>query len=171
MPHAKIFSVSSSETVEKTRVFPVIGLEVHAQLLTKSKIFCSCPVTVGAPPNSATCPICLGFPGTLPVLNREAVSLALRLALAVGATVHRDSRFARKNYFYPDLPKGYQISQYDRPFATGGGIEIDTPSGPRTIRLVRIHLEEDAGKLLHDTPFDRRENRGANRPATSGPTW
>jgi aspartyl-tRNA(Asn)/glutamyl-tRNA(Gln) amidotransferase subunit B len=146
--------VSSSETVEQTRVFPVIGLEVHAQLLTKSKIFCSCPVTVGAPPNSATCPICLGFPGTLPVLNREAVALALRLALAVGATVHRDSRFARKNYFYPDLPKGYQISQYDRPFATGGGIEIDTPAGPKTIRLVRIHLEEDAGKLLHDTPFD-----------------
>ena len=127
---------------------------MHAQLLTKSKIFCSCPVTVGAPPNSATCPICLGFPGTLPVLNREAVSLALRLALAVGATVHRDSRFARKNYFYPDLPKGYQISQFDRPFATGGGIEIDTPAGPKTIRLVRIHLEEDAGKLLHDTPFD-----------------
>ena len=146
--------MSSSETVEQTRVFPVIGLEVHAQLLTKSKIFCSCPVTVGAPPNSATCPICLGFPGTLPVLNREAVALALRLALAVGATVHRDSRFARKNYFYPDLPKGYQISQYDRPFATGGGIEIDTPAGPKTIRLVRIHLEEDAGKLLHDTPFD-----------------
>ncbi len=146
--------MSSSETVEKTRVFPVIGLEVHAQLLTKSKIFCGCPVTVGAPPNSATCPVCLGFPGTLPVLNREAVSLALRLALAVGATIHRDSRFARKNYFYPDLPKGYQISQFDRPFATGGGIEIDTPSGVKTIRLVRIHLEEDAGKLLHDTPFD-----------------
>jgi aspartyl-tRNA(Asn)/glutamyl-tRNA(Gln) amidotransferase subunit B len=87
------------------------------------------------------------------VLNREAVSLAMRLALAVGATVHRDSRFARKNYFYPDLPKGYQISQYDRPFATGGGVEIDTPAGPRKIRLVRIHLEEDAGKLLHENPF------------------
>jgi len=146
--------VSSSETVEKTRVFPVIGLEVHAQLLTRSKIFCSCPVTVGAPPNAATCPVCLGFPGTLPVLNREAVALAMRLALAVGATVHPDSRFARKNYFYPDLPKGYQISQYDRPFATGGGIDIDTPSGPKRIRLVRIHLEEDAGKLLHENPFD-----------------
>ncbi len=145
--------MSSSETVEKTRVFPVIGLEVHAQLLTRSKIFCGCPVTVGAPPNSATCPVCLGFPGTLPVLNREAVALAMRLALAVGATVHADSRFARKNYFYPDLPKGYQISQYDRPFATGGGIDIDTPSGPKRIRLVRIHLEEDAGKLLHENPF------------------
>ncbi|HSB62892.1 MAG TPA: Asp-tRNA(Asn)/Glu-tRNA(Gln) amidotransferase subunit GatB, partial [Thermoanaerobaculia bacterium] len=146
--------MSSSKTLEKTRVFPVIGLEVHAQLLTKSKIFCGCPVTVGAPPNSATCPVCLGFPGTLPVLNREAVALAMRLALAVGATVHRDSRFARKNYFYPDLPKGYQISQYDRPFATGGSIEIDTADGPKTIRLVRIHLEEDAGKLLHENPFD-----------------
>ena len=111
-------------------------------------------MTVGAPPNSATCPVCLGFPGTLPVLNREAVALAMRLALAVGATVHEDSRFARKNYFYPDLPKGYQISQYDRPFATGGGIEIDTPSGPKKIRLVRIHIEEDAGRLLHENPFD-----------------
>jgi len=146
--------VSSSETVEGTRVFSVIGLEVHAQLLTQSKIFCACPVKVGAPPNSATCPVCLGFPGTLPVLNREAVSLAMRLALAVGAKIHRDSRFARKNYFYPDLPKGYQISQYDRPFATGGAVEIDTPDGGRSIRLVRIHLEEDAGKLLHENPFD-----------------
>ncbi len=136
------------------RVFPVIGLEVHAQLLTRSKMFCPCPVTVGAPANSATCPVCLGFPGTLPVLNREAVTLALRLATAVGAEIHHDSRFARKNYFYPDLPKGYQISQYDRPLATGGAIEIDTPEGPRKIRLVRIHLEEDAGKLLHDTPYD-----------------
>jgi len=110
-------------------------------------------VTVGAPANSATCPTCLGFPGTLPVLNREAVTLALRLASAVGAEIHRESLFARKHYFYPDLPKGYQITQYDRPFSTGGKIEIDAPSGPRTIRLVRIHLEEDAGKSLHDTPY------------------
>jgi aspartyl-tRNA(Asn)/glutamyl-tRNA(Gln) amidotransferase subunit B len=150
----KFFAVSASETVERTRVFPVIGLEVHAQLLTASKIFCGCPVTVSAPPNTATCPICLGFPGSLPVLNRQAISLAMRLALAVGATIHRDSRFARKNYFYPDLPKGYQISQFDRPFATGGAVEIDTSSGPKSIRLVRIHLEEDAGKLLHENPFD-----------------
>ncbi|HYX19273.1 MAG TPA: Asp-tRNA(Asn)/Glu-tRNA(Gln) amidotransferase subunit GatB [Thermoanaerobaculia bacterium] len=135
-------------------VFPVIGLEVHAQLLTRSKMFCACPVTVGAPPNSATCPICLGFPGTLPVLNRDAVVLGLRLALAAGATLHRESQFARKNYFYPDLPKGYQISQYDRPFSTGGAIAIDTPEGEKAVRLVRIHLEEDAGKLLHDTPYD-----------------
>ncbi|HEX4441378.1 MAG TPA: Asp-tRNA(Asn)/Glu-tRNA(Gln) amidotransferase subunit GatB [Thermoanaerobaculia bacterium] len=136
------------------KVFPVIGLEVHAQLLTRSKIFCPCPVTVGAPPNSATCPVCLGFPGTLPVLNRHAVTLALRFGMAVGAEIHRSSIFARKNYFYPDLPKGYQISQYDKPFSTGGTVVIDTPSGERAIRLVRVHMEEDAGKLLHDTPFD-----------------
>ena len=145
--------MSAVETPNKTRVFPVIGLEVHAQLETRSKIFCPCPVTVGAPANSATCPVCLGFPGTLPVLNREAVTLALRLATAAGATIHRESQFARKNYFYPDLPKGYQISQYDRPFSTGGAIVIDTPRGEKAVRLVRAHLEEDAGKLLHDTPY------------------
>ncbi len=138
----------------KTRVFPVIGLEVHAQLQTRTKLFCSCPVTVVAPANSATCPVCLGFPGTLPVMNRRAVLLAMKLAHAVGSRIDRDSRFARKNYFYPDLPKGYQISQFDRPIAIGGSIEIDTPAGTKSIRLVRIHLEEDAGKLLHDTPFD-----------------
>ncbi|MGE5414423.1 MAG: Asp-tRNA(Asn)/Glu-tRNA(Gln) amidotransferase subunit GatB [Syntrophomonadaceae bacterium] len=146
--------MSAVETPRKIEVFPVIGLEVHAQLQTRSKIFCACPVTVGAPANSATCPVCLGFPGTLPVLNREAVILALRFALAAGATLHRESQFARKNYFYPDLPKGYQISQYDRPFSTGGSIAIDTPEGEKAVRLVRIHLEEDAGKLLHDTPYD-----------------
>ena len=145
--------MSVVETPNKTRVFPVIGLEVHAQLETRSKIFCPCAVTVGAPANSATCPVCLGFPGTLPVLNREAVTLALRLATAAGATIHRESQFARKNYFYPDLPKGYQISQYDRPFSTGGAIVIDTPQGEKSVRLVRAHLEEDAGKLLHDTPY------------------
>jgi aspartyl-tRNA(Asn)/glutamyl-tRNA(Gln) amidotransferase subunit B len=146
--------VSALESPAKIRVFPVIGLEVHAQLLTQSKMFCACPVTVGAPANTATCPVCLGFPGTLPVLNRHAVTLGLRLAQAVGATIHLESQFARKNYFYPDLPKGYQISQYDRPFSTGGIVTIDTPQGEKNIRLVRIHLEEDAGKLLHDTPYD-----------------
>jgi aspartyl-tRNA(Asn)/glutamyl-tRNA(Gln) amidotransferase subunit B len=146
--------VSALETPAKIRVFPVIGLEVHAQLLTRSKMFCACPVTVGVPANTATCPVCLGFPGTLPVLNRHAVTLGLRLATAVGATIHFESQFARKNYFYPDLPKGYQISQYDRPFSSGGFVTIDTPQGEKIIRLVRIHLEEDAGKLLHDTPYD-----------------
>ena len=146
--------MSATETASKIKVFPVIGLEVHAQLQTRSKIFCPCPVTVGAPPNSATCPVCLGFPGTLPVLNREVVTLALRLATAVGATIHPESQFARKNYFYPDLPKGYQITQYDRPYSTGGAITIDTPRGEKAIRLVRVHIEEDAGKLLHDTPYD-----------------
>ena len=145
--------MSSLETPDRTRVFPVIGLEVHAQLQTRSKMFCPCPVTVGAPANEATCPVCLGFPGTLPVTNRDAIALAIQLAVAAGCEIHHDSRFARKNYFYPDLPKGYQITQYDRPIATGGGIEIDTPAGPRKISLVRIHLEEDAGKSLHDNPF------------------
>jgi len=145
--------VSSLETADRTRVFPVIGLEVHAQLLTRSKMFCPCPVTVAAPANDATCPVCLGFPGTLPVLNRHAVTLALRLALAARCEIDRDSRFARKNYFYPDLPKGYQITQYERPIASGGAIEIDTPSGPRKIPLVRMHLEEDAGKSLHENPL------------------
>jgi aspartyl-tRNA(Asn)/glutamyl-tRNA(Gln) amidotransferase subunit B len=140
-------------TVERVEVVPVIGLEVHAQLETASKIFCPCPTTFGAPPNSATCPVCLGFPGTLPVLNREAVALALRVALAAGCRIDRASSFARKNYFYPDLPKGYQITQYERPLASGGAISIDTPAGERAIDLVRIHLEEDAGKLLHENPF------------------
>ena len=147
--------MSAVETPRKIKVFPVIGLEVHAQLKTRSKMFCGCPVTVGEPANTATCPICLGFPGTLPVVNREAITLALRLATAVGATIQRESQFARKNYFYPDLPKGYQISQYDRPFSTGGAVWIKpAPSTRRAIRLVRVHVEEDAGKLLHDTPFD-----------------
>jgi aspartyl-tRNA(Asn)/glutamyl-tRNA(Gln) amidotransferase subunit B len=145
--------VSSVEVAESTRVYPVIGLEVHAQLQTRSKMFCPSPVTVGAPPNSSTCPVCLGFPGTLPVVNREAVTLAMRLALAIGSQIQRRSVFARKNYFYPDLPKGYQITQYDQPLATGGEITIETASGPKPVRLVRIHLEEDAGKSLHDNPY------------------
>ena len=143
---------------EKLRVFPVIGLEVHAQLATASKMFCPCPTTFAAEPNSATCPICLGFPGTLPVVNREAVTLAIRFGLAVGATIHRDSQFARKNYFYPDLPKGYQITQFDRPICTGGGVEIEVEGGGRTVPLVRAHLEEDAGKSLHENPFPDVEN-------------
>jgi aspartyl-tRNA(Asn)/glutamyl-tRNA(Gln) amidotransferase subunit B len=133
---------------------PVIGLEVHAQLKTKSKTFCACPVTFGAPPNTAVCPVCLGYPGTLPVPNREMVALALRVALAAGCTIQPRSVFERKNYFYPDLPKGYQISQYEHPLATGGRIAVETDAGRREIRLNRIHLEEDAGKSMHDVPWD-----------------
>ncbi len=133
---------------------PVIGLEVHCQLRTRSKAFCASPVVFGAPPNTAVCPVCLGYPGVLPAVNREMVTLALRVVLATHGTVNERSVFARKNYFYPDLPKGYQISQYDRPLATGGGIEIGASGRTRRVRLHRIHLEEDAGKLMHDFPWD-----------------
>jgi aspartyl-tRNA(Asn)/glutamyl-tRNA(Gln) amidotransferase subunit B len=127
----------------------VIGLEVHAQLLTKSKLFCSCATVFQADPNDHTCPICLGMPGVLPVLNRQAVEFAIRTGLAMQGQVTRVSRFARKNYFYPDLPKGYQISQYEEPLIEGGGLSIDVDGTSTYIRLIRIHLEEDAGKLIH----------------------
>lgn len=132
----------------------VIGLECHAQLLTRTKLFCGCRASFGAPANTNICPVCIGLPGALPVLNRRAVELATRAALAVGCRVNETSVFARKNYFYPDLPKGYQISQYDRPLAEGGSIvlELDGPDErkTKTIRIERIHMEEDAGKLLHE---------------------
>jgi aspartyl-tRNA(Asn)/glutamyl-tRNA(Gln) amidotransferase subunit B len=127
----------------------IIGLEVHAQLRTKSKIFCSCANAFGADANTQTCPVCLGLPGTLPVLNRRAVDCALRLILALGGRVNTTSSFARKNYFYPDLPKGYQISQFACPLGSGGAVRFGPDAAPREIRLLRIHLEEDAGKLLH----------------------
>jgi len=128
----------------------VIGLEVHAQLLTKSKIFCGCSTRFGAAPNTHTCPVCLGMPGVLPTLNRKAVEFTIRLALAANCRIGRTSRFARKNYFYPDLPKGYQISQYELPLAEQGWIDIDVDGRSRRIGITRIHLEEDAGKLIHD---------------------
>ncbi|MBI3073269.1 MAG: Asp-tRNA(Asn)/Glu-tRNA(Gln) amidotransferase subunit GatB [Deltaproteobacteria bacterium] len=124
----------------------VIGLEVHAQLLTASKLFCGCSTTFGAPPNHHTCPVCLGLPGALPVLSRRAVEFAIRLGLAVGCTIRKKNRFARKNYFYPDLPKGYQISQYEEPICEGGRLDV----AGKVVRLRRIHMEEDAGKCVHD---------------------
>lgn len=127
----------------------VIGLEVHAQLKTASKIFCGCPTAFGAPPNTQCCPVCLGLPGSLPVLNRQVVYLAVKAGLAMNCTIAALSRQDRKNYFYPDLPKAYQISQYDRPLCRNGWLDIETPQGARRIRITRIHIEEDAGKLVH----------------------
>src|SRR5215213_10188737 len=124
---------------------PVIGLEIHAQLQTRTKIFCGCSTAFGAPPNSHVCPVCLGLPGALPVLNRTAVDYAIKAALALDCEVQPSSVFARKNYFYPDLPKGYQISQYELPLARGGGLGITAGAG-KHIALTRIHMEEDAGK-------------------------
>jgi aspartyl-tRNA(Asn)/glutamyl-tRNA(Gln) amidotransferase subunit B len=132
----------------------VIGLEIHAQLLTATKIFCGCASRFGDAPNSHGCPVCLGLPGSLPVLNRRAVEMAILMGLAVGCSVNRRSIFARKNYFYPDLPKGYQISQYDMPVCEHGAVEITVDGAKKNVRITRIHLEEDAGKLIHDQGED-----------------
>ncbi len=134
---------------------PVIGLEVHAELLTNSKMFCGCEVvdSITAQPNRYICPVCTGQPGSLPVLNKKAVELAVRVGLALCCEIHTESIFARKNYFYPDLPKGYQISQYDQPLATDGKIQIETEAGTKDVRIRRVHLEEDTGKLSHADGF------------------
>lgn len=128
----------------------VVGLEVHVALATRTKIFCGCATRFGAPPNSQCCPVCLGYPGALPVLNREAVRLAAMAGMALACTVHPHSRMDRKNYFYPDLPKAYQISQFDQPLCTQGRLKIETQAGKKTIGITRIHMEEDAGKLIHE---------------------
>src|SRR5437868_2525554 len=128
----------------------IIGLEVHVQLLTKTKLFCGCSTQFGLPPNSATCPVCCGLPGVLPVMNRRAFELALRAAVALNCEIASFTKWDRKNYYYPDLPKNYQISQYDLPFSSEGSLEIETAAGAKRVGIIRAHLEEDAGKMLHD---------------------
>src|ERR1700734_1538860 len=141
-------AVATAEEIGKYEA--VIGLEVHVQLNTRTKIFCGCPTGFGAPPNSNVCPVCLGLPGALPVLNRRVVEMAIQAALATHCKVNPFSRFARKNYFYPDLPKGYQISQYDQPLAEHGWLDATVAGAKKRIGITRIHLEDDAGKSIHD---------------------
>src|SRR5437762_9918256 len=151
----------------------VIGLEVHVQLLTKTKLFCGCSTQFGLPPNSATCPVCIGLPGVLPVMNRRALDLALRAALTLNCRVADFTKWDRKNYYYPDLPKNYQISQYDLPLSKDGWLEVNVAPDPRKgytpkrVGIIRAHLEEDAGKLLHDESSRGGESRvDLNRTGT-----
>ncbi len=140
--------MGQSYTMPEYRI--VIGLEVHVQLLTRTKLFCGCSTEFGLPPNSATCPVCIGMPGVLPMMNRRAFELALKAALALNCQIAPFTKWDRKNYYYPDLPKNYQISQYDLPFSRDGWLEVETAAGPKKIGIIRVHLEEDAGKMLHD---------------------
>jgi aspartyl-tRNA(Asn)/glutamyl-tRNA(Gln) amidotransferase subunit B len=162
-------TTSDASVAARAKYEPVIGLEVHVQLLTATKIFCSCSTQFGDPPNTNVCPVCLGMPGVLPVLNRKAVEFAVLAAMALNCRINETSIFARKNYFYPDLPKGYQISQYDKPLAEFGHVEIKTPGAAKKIGITRVHMEEDAGKSLHEGFSDAEKKTAVDLNRTGVP--